>query len=385
MTAPDACPHCGSSASALATMNDAVLAIAAELAFEPILERIVHASRELVGARYAAIGIPDGDGGFAQFITSGMTEKQHEALGDLPRTHGVLGLMLENPAPYRTDDIQQHPSFEGWPDVHPSMHAFLGVPIVSKGEIIGAFYLTDKTGERHAGFTDSDQELIESLAAHAAIAIENARLFARSRELSVVEERNRMARELHDSVTQTLVSVLLSAETAARVLDGDPERARRQIATVVELSRAAMAEMRELVFELRPADLDSGGLVETLRKHVDVLSRVHELPIELAVDCPGELRPALEDQLYRIAQEAISNALKHAGPSQLSVDLSTPDGQVVLTVSDDGCGFDSASPRVGQRLGLTSMRERATALGGTLVVESTPGSGTTVRLEVPAG
>lgn len=378
-------PDSGSASPAFAAMSDAVLAIAAELAFEPILERIVHASRELVGARYAAIGIPDGDGGFAKFITSGMSEKQHEALGDLPRTHGLLGLMLEDRTPFRTDDIQQHPRFEGWPDVHPSMHAFLGVPIVSKGEIIGAFYLTDKSGERQAEFTDADQALIERLAAHAAIAIENARLFERSRELSVVEERNRMARELHDSVTQTLVSVLLSAETAARVLDDDPERARRQIAAVIELSRAAMEEMRELVFELRPANLDSAGLAETLRKHVAVLARIHDVMIDCAVDCPGQLEPALEDQLYRIAQEAIANALKHAEPSRLSVDLSTPDGKVLLTVSDDGCGFDTSSPRVGRRLGLTSMRERAAALGGTLEVSSELGRGTTIRLSVPSG
>src|SRR2546421_12036071 len=133
---------------ALRAVSDAVVAIAAEHRFEPVLELLADAARQLAGARYAAIGVPDGDGGFSHFITSGMSQKQHDAIGELPRQHGLLGAMLETPRSYRFPNIQEHPRFEGWPDAHPSMRSFLGVPIVSADEVIGSFYLTVKKRER---------------------------------------------------------------------------------------------------------------------------------------------------------------------------------------------------------------------------------------------
>jgi signal transduction histidine kinase len=361
-------------------MNDVVLALAADLAVEPILERLVEASRQLVGARYAALGVPDGAGGFARFITSGISDKQREALGDLPRQHGLLGAMLHEHESYRTVDIQQDPRFEGWPPVHPSMRSFLGVPILSKGEVIGAFYLTDKAG----GFDEADQELIETLAAHAAIALENARLYEESRELSVLDERSRLARELHDSVTQTLTSVVLIAEMAGRLFEAQPEQARERIATVVELSRAALTEMRGLVFELRPPELDDGGITEALRKHVTVLARVHGVAIDYDACDSVDLPSATERELYRIAQEALANAVKHAGATRLAVDVGRDARSVTLCVTDDGCGFDPETAGRGKHLGLVSMRERTRALGGDLRIESKPGAGTTIRLELPA-
>src|ERR671939_501173 len=178
---------------ALRAVSDAVVAIAAEHRFEPVLEKLADAARQLAAARYAAIG---------------------------------------------------------------------------------SFYLTDKKGERGAVFDDADQELIETLAGHAAVAIQNARLYERSRELTVVEERNRLARELHDAVNQTLFSVSLTADAAALLVDTEPEKAKRQLREVRELVRAAMDEMRSLIFELRPGDVGSDGLAVTLQKHVDVLRRV---------------------------------------------------------------------------------------------------------------
>ena len=214
-------------ASATEALSDAVLAIAAEHAVEPVLQKLVDAARELAGARYAAIGVPDGDGGFGRFITSGMSDELIASLGELPRQHGLLGAMLESAAPQRTADIREDPRFRGWwPAAHPSMSSFLGVPIVSgRGDVAGAFYLTDKEGA--AEFSDADQELIETFAAHAALALENARLHERSRELSIVEERNRLARELHDAVTQKLFGVVLAAESGAALLERDAQQARR--------------------------------------------------------------------------------------------------------------------------------------------------------------
>jgi signal transduction histidine kinase len=370
--------------TAFRALSDVVLAIASDHEVAPVLQRLVHSARELGGARYAALGIPDGEGAFESFITSGMSDELIEAMGPLPRTHGMLGAMLDSAEPHRTDDITADPRFRGWwPRAHPLMRSFLGVPIVARGEVIGALYLTEK--EDGSTFSLDDQKVIELLAAHAAIAIENARLHERSRELSIVEERNRLARELHDSVTQRLFGVALAAESASTLLERDRAGAAAELQRVSELARGAMEELRAVVFELRPASLEAEGLATVLRKHVEVLRRVAGQRIELyACDVP-KLGANPATQVLRIAQEALGNAVRHAGAERIEVLLQGLDQRLILQVSDDGCGFDPEGPEVrGRRLGLTSMQERATELGGTLSVSSTLGSGTTVRLEIPA-
>ncbi len=368
----------------LRAMSDAVLEISAELSWDGVSRKMVDAARELAGARYAALGIPDGEGGFDEFITSGISDAEIEAIGPLPRTHGLLGAMLEDSRPFRSANIQDDRRFYGWPHNHPDMRSFLGVPIVSKGEIIGAFYLTEKLGGGE--FSDNDQRFIAMLAAHAAIAIENARLFERDRELSVIEERNRLARDLHDSVTQTLFSVVLTAEAASTLLERDAGGAKAQLERLQALSRDALQEMRSLIFELRSADLASDGLVATLRKHCEILSRVRKIEIDVSVEGERELPADVEQELFRIAQEAVNNALKHADARRIEVQLAMAPPLVTLTVHDDGRGFDPVAPQIrSKRLGLTSMRERAEALGAELIVESAQGAGTTVRAEVPCG
>jgi signal transduction histidine kinase len=370
--------------TAFRALSDVVLAIASEHEVAPVLQRLVHSARELSGARYAALGIPDGEGAFESFITSGMSDELIEAMGPLPRTHGMLGAMLDSAEPHRTEDITADPRFRGWwPRAHPMMRSFLGVPIVARGEVIGALYLTEKVDG--STFSLDDQKVIELLAAHAAIAIENARLHERSRELSIVEERNRLARELHDSVTQRLFGVALAAESASTLLERDRAGAATELQRVSELARGAMEELRAVVFELRPASLEAEGLATVLRKHVDVLRRVAGQRIELyACDVP-KLGANPATQVLRIAQEALGNAVRHAGADRIEVLLQGLDKHLILQVSDDGCGFDPEGPEVrGQRLGLTSMQERATELGGTLKVTSTLGEGTTIRLELPA-
>ena len=207
--------------------------------------------------------------------------------------------------------MRRDPRFRGWwPSAHPQMRSFLGVPIVAASGIVGAIYLTDKVGAEE--FDEADQQLIEMLSVHAALAIEKANLYERSRELSIVEERNRLARELHDSVTQKLFGLTLTAEAAATVIDRDTDEAKAQLRRLQELTREAMEELRSLIFELRPPEAESEGLATALRKHVDVLQSVHGDAVALSLEGDAEPRGGAAEVL-RIAQEALQNALRHAG------------------------------------------------------------------------
>jgi len=367
---------------ALKAVSDAVLAIGAEASVEDVLQELVNNASTLVDARYAAIGVPDDAGGVSAFITSGMSDKLMASLGPLPLTHGMLGAILESRAPFRTGDIHGDPRFTGdWPRSHPDMHSFLGVPIVAHEGVIGAFYLTEKKGASE--FSAEDQHLIEVLASHAAIALTNARLLEQSRELSVISERNRLALDLHDVVSQKLYSVVLTAETVATLLDRDADAARGQLGKLQEIARQALDELRSLIFELRPPDLVQDGLCGALRKHVDVLRRVQSAHVEMEGNLELPANPARDAEIFRIAQEAMQNALRHAQASRVVVRLDGDNGRLQLDVVDDGIGFDPQSAELrARRLGLTSMEERARRIGGRLEVRSAKGQGTTVHLDV---
>jgi signal transduction histidine kinase len=294
------------------------------------------------------------------------------AMGPLPRTHGMLGAMLEQRTSYRTDDIHDDPRFRGWwPRQHPDMRSFLGVPITAPdGAVLGAFYLTEK--ENAEVFDAEDQALIELLAAHASIAITNARLYEQSLEL-------------HDVVSQKLFSVMLTAEAAATQMDRDLVAARAQLQRLRELAGEALEELRSLILGLRPPELERDGLADTLRQEVEMVARTHGTQIELSIDpgLPGDGDsgdPDHELAVLRIAHEALHNAVRHAHADHVTVRLAGEDGKLVLEVSDDGVGFDPLAPDVRSRhLGLTSMEERARESHGRLKIRSAPGQGTTVR------
>jgi signal transduction histidine kinase len=368
---------------ALRAVSDAVLAVAANLSVDEVLQKLVNSARELAAARYAALGIPDAAGGFRRFLVAGMSDELIASMGPLPRTHGMLAAMLSQSEPYRTDDIHRDPRFRGWwPRRHPDMRSFLGVPIRARDEVIGAFYLTEKQGAE--AFDREDQELIELLAAHASIAITNARLYEQSRELSILSERNRLALELHDVVSQKLFSVMLTAEAAATQMDRDPVAARAQLERVRGLAGEALEELRSLILGLRPPELERDGLAATLRKEVEMVARTHGTDVRLQI-APGFTSDGDERELalLRIAHEALHNAVRHAKASHVVVRLAGENGTLVVEVSDDGIGFDPQAPDVRSRhLGLTSMEERARELHGHLRIRSAPGSGTTVRVEL---
>jgi signal transduction histidine kinase len=374
----------GSDREELREVSAAVLAVTSRRSVREVLTTIVTSARRLLDARYAALGVPDAAGGFAEFVADGISDEQWDAIGPLPRQHGLLGVMLRDPRPVRLADIRAHPKFGWWPDAHPEMSDFLGMPVTDGDEILGELFLANKNTP--GGFTADDEELLALLATHAAIALVNARLYERNRELSIVEERHRIARELHDSVTQKLFSLRLTAQAAATLAEQDPAAAAAHLETVSGLASEATDELRAIMVGLGPVDLAGDGIGVALRKQAELLDRAHAATVRFHGEPVMRLSTAREEMVYRIAQEAVHNALRHGEPRLVAIDLTSHDDMLVLVVTDDGRGFDTelADTSARRRLGLASMRERARSAGGRLTVRSRPGAGTTVRLEVAA-
>ena len=367
-------------------VSQAVLSVTRQMSVRDVLQVIVRSARSLVGARYAALGVPDTGNSFAEFVVDGISGAEWQAIGPLPRQHGMLGVLLKEGKPERLADIRQDPRFEGWPAAHPQMSHFLGVPVRDGDQVLGIIFAANKTSAaaEKRGFTERDLQILSLFAAHAAIALTNARLYERSRELSVMQERSRLARELHDAVTQKLFSIRAHARAAAMLAarePSDPERVQAEIEVVAQLGAEAHAELRAVIDGLTPPDLQAGGLTESLRRYAALAGRAHGIPVTFtAAELPA-LSPRTEAALYRVAQEALHNALRHSRAGTISVRLARTARRVTLEVGDDGHGFTPEAPTGG--VGLASMRQRATDVGGALIIKS-GASGTLVRMTVPA-
>lgn len=253
------------------------------------------------------------------------------------------------------------------------------IPIKIKGQVIGVI---DVESDRVDGFDESDLVVLQSLADQVAVAIENARLYEQAHHFAALEERQKLARELHDSVSQALYGIVLGARTARTLLDRDPSQATQPLEYILSLSEAGLAEMRALIFELRPESLQTEGLIAALGKLTNALGARHQLKVQLDVEDEPDVSIDMKESLYRIAQEGMNNIAKHARAQHLSLQLKVESGGLILKISDDGAGFDTDQQFPGH-LGLHTMRERAEKVGGTFTIESAPNEGTHIQVRIP--
>jgi signal transduction histidine kinase len=294
----------------------------------------------------------------------------------MPASHGPLARVIHERQPLLLGNGDGGAQLQALMQAHQA-HAFAGVPVIAGNHVLGVLGVVSKEG-----FSEETVELLASVGEEFGVIVENARLQQREEELAVLEERNRLARELHDSVTQSLYSVTLYAEAGRRLaLAGDVERTVDYLARLGDTGQQALKEMRLLLHKLRLA-LQQEGLVSALRHRLDAVEGKLGIKHRLQVEGEPDLSPALEEALYHISQEALNNALKHARATEIAVTLAAGNGEVQLVVADNGAGFDPAQAQEAG-MGLSTMRERAQRFGGETTVESAPGQGTTVRARLP--
>jgi signal transduction histidine kinase len=346
-----------------------------------MLERIVQSAADLVDATYGALGVLDDTGTrLAQFITVGIDPETHAAIGSLPEGHGILGLLIVDAKPLRLPDLNEHPDSFGFPPHHPPMRSFLGVPILLRDEVFGNLYLTDKrSGEV---FTDVDEELAVGLAAAAGVAIDNARLHAKLHELGLVEDRERIARDLHDTVIQRLFATGMSLQGSVRLVQNDPAAAMARIEGAVDDLDVTVKHIRTAIFGLEQVRADEGGLrnrvLSLIREAAAPLGFEPRVLLDGPVDTGVGARVATE--LLATLREALSNVARHAHASHVEVEVIV-DGEVCMRVVDNGVGPpDDTTPR---GKGLANMAVRAQNLGGSLELRPGERSGTILEWRAP--
>lgn len=369
----------------LRRLLEAVLLLESDLTLPDILRHLIEEACAITGARYGALGVlDDARSSLQEFITVGLTQEEERAIGPRPTGHGVLGLLIAEPRPLRLAVLSQHPKSSGFPPNHPPMTSFLGVPVTAHGEVYGNLYLTDKQG--WSEFTQDDELLAQSFAQAAGVAIENARLHERVQSVALLEDRDRIARDLHDDVIQRLFAVGLALQGAGRETSDDT--------TAVRLE-GAIGEIDATIRRIRSAIFELMGTVGDQGLRAAVLALVRELRPVLGFDASVSFAGPVDnlvpsetaDHMLAIVREALTNVARHAHAEAVAVHISAGDGTCTLTISDNGKGIEA--PAGGSTaeggFGIANLRRRAEKLGGVLEVTSPDVGGTTVTVRVPVG
>ncbi len=364
----------------LRRLLEAVFLLEADLSLPVLLRHIVEEACSMAGARYGALGVLNEDRtGLSEFITVGIEPGLERVIGDRPTGKGVLGLLITDPRPLRLADLKDHPESYGFPPSHPPMTSFLGVPVAVRDEVYGNLYLTEKIG--WSEFTKDDEELVMALAQAAGIAIDNARLHGRVREIAVFDDRDRIARDLHDAVIQRLFAIGLSLQGITRSITtaSISDRLNRAIVDIDETIR----QIRSSIFELSSVRDEEGARARVLRL-VNELDPVLGFEVHVSFEGPVDsaMAPESQDHLLFVLREALTNVAKHARATTVSVSVSVRDRECALVVMDNGIGIPDSRPEGG--LGLSNLEKRANKLGGRLLINSSA-QGTQVNWTVPAG
>ncbi|HEY3341504.1 MAG TPA: cache domain-containing protein, partial [Anaerolineae bacterium] len=359
--------------------------VASTLELQPLLSMILDQLKSLVDYNGAAIFVREG-GRIVNVDYRGPAPLEDVLKIDMSK-RSTIEAVLQERAPMIIDDVRadtpQARTFaasagELMDTTFGYIRSWMGVPLMTKEWVIGVLCMDHSMP---GYYTAQHAQLALAIANQAAVAIENARLYEQAQQLAVLEERQRLARELHDSVSQALYGIALGARTARTLLERDPAQVVEPLNYVLSLAEAGLAEMRALIFELRPESLETEGLVAALGKQASSVQARHGLVIDTEFCDEPKLSFEVKEAFYRIAQEALNNTVKHARARRVALRLLCGDGSMMLQVQDDGLGFDPAAAYPGH-LGLKSMRERITRIGGTLNVVSESGKGTCVQAQV---
>ncbi len=365
----------------LAAFDAAIRGISGVLTLDRVLQLIVDRVHDLADAEYAALGIVNAEGAIERFLTSGMRQETRDQIGALPRGLGLLGLITREGQTFRIPDIGADPRRAGFPPNHPPMRSFLGVPVTVKGRSVGDLYLTNKIGA--AEFSADDQLLVERFALHAGLAIENARLSERVQALAVVEERERIGRDLHDGIIQRIYAVALGLDDLPETIATDPAGAAQRVDRAIDALHAAINEIRTFIYGLRPGLQEVGGIASALETLAEEMRLGSSLEFVVEAEGQIDLRPDMAADVLSVAREALSNAIRHAAATKARVRIEETGDGPRLVVEDDGRGFDPAGQVDATHHGLANMRARAARIRGRLEVESGPGRGTRIILSLP--
>ena len=367
------------------SLVEAGMALATEHDLDALLQRIAEISREVIGARYGAVGVLGERGELARFVYSGIDKELAGKIGDLPNGRGVLGALIEEDRPLRLHEISDHPRSYGFPANHPPMHSFLGVPIVVRDRIFGRLYLTEKQGGED--FTKDDERLALSFAAQAGVAIENAALIeevkSRGESLAILEERDRISKDLHDGVIQSIYSVGLSLQGSVGLMRQDPDAAEQRINGAITELDNVVRDVRSYIFELQPHLVDKKGLpaaIEELARDFEI-NTMGSIKVDVPDEAIAQLDATTQGHVIQVVREVLSNIARHAKANEVYVGITTLPDQIVVTIEDDGVGFDLAAVKRGE--GLRNIEERAARLGGTIEIVPHSPKGTRHLLNIP--
>jgi signal transduction histidine kinase len=368
-------PNCEDRTRELMALINVQQALASRQDIQEVLQLIADESRRLTHTDISALFLPDDDG-LALAVVSSEKPVSLKPGYRVSLTHSASGIAFRTGTIQLVPNVQTHPTVDAAAMSKIGARSILAIPLKSGVRVIGVLSVANALENTLDG---EEERLLTLMAPSAVIALENARRFEQIREVAAAEERGRLARDLHDAVTQTLFSASLTAEVLPRIWERDPQEGMKRLEKLRELTRGALAEMRTLLLELRPSALTQAPLCELLRQLAEGIAGRTRIQIDVNVKDKRALQADAQVSLYRIAQEALNNVAKHSNATQAQVDLQFDERQVRLQIVDNGCGFDPSANK-SQNLGLRIMAERAQAIGADLSVETHIGQGTCIEV-----